>query len=381
MISLTAAVLLLFLTGIYGVFTFWLYQGLGKLQKAEMLSEEKLPTVSVIVPARNEDHNLEETLESLAAQDYPREKMQVVMVNDRSHDQTPRIMNKFARKYDNFLKIDITELPERLSPKKNAIEWGITVSNGEIILTTDADCVHSRNWIRTMVSHFKPDVGIVAGLTLFEPDDESIWHKLHSLDYISHSFIGAGAIGNGSALNCTGANLAYRYETFMSLGGYGDKIHMVSGDDEFLLQKVVNSGRWKAAYALGQASIVKSLPPETLKEILQQRIRWGSKGLYYPPPVTRLSIAVFIFFTILVLAPLLIIAGVLPWWALCAAFLVKLRSDYKVMKRGYKLFQIKFPLLRFGALLIIHPFIIAVSAAGGHLIPFRWKGQRFRPKV
>ena len=366
---------------VYAFFTKWIYYGLGRLNDSEPQSEETLPGVTVIVPARNEDHNLDETLESLTAQDYPHEKFRVVIVNDRSEDQTPGIMARFAKKYDNFVKVEINNLTPGISPKKNAVEWGVAASTGEIILTTDADCVHSPQWIRSMVSYFKPDIGMVAGLTLFEPDDESFFHKLHSLDYISHSFVGAGAIGNGRALNCTGANLAYRYEAFMELGGFGDRADMVSGDDEFLLQRIVNSRKWKASFARGEDSIVRSLPPETVKGIIDQRLRWGSKGLYYPPKIKRLAIGIFIFLLILVLSPILIFTNLLPLWAFVLAILVKFYADLMVMKRGFKIFDLKFHTLRFLSLFIVHPLIIVLSATGGHFFSFNWKGQRFHSKV
>ena len=157
---------------LYLVFTRWIYQGLRHLKENEKVHFNDLPTVSVVVPARNEDHNIEETLESLAAQDYPAEKYQVVMVNDRSEDQTPGIMTRFTKNYKNFLMVDIESLPPGISPKKNAVEWGIAAANGEIIVTTDADCVHSPRWLKTLIEYFKPEVGLVAGLTIFEPDDE-----------------------------------------------------------------------------------------------------------------------------------------------------------------------------------------------------------------
>ncbi|NQS97220.1 MAG: glycosyltransferase [candidate division Zixibacteria bacterium] len=381
MIPAIMAFLLILGAALYAFFTMWIYNGLGGLKGSDPQSEENLPEVTVIVPARNEDHNLEETLESLAAQDYPPEKFQVVMVDDRSSDQTPGIIVRFTKKYDNFLRVEIENLTPKISPKKNAIEWGIAASTGKIILTTDADCVHSPKWIRSMVSCFKPDTGMVAGLTLFEPEDESFFHKLHSLDYISHSFVGAGAIGKSSALNCTGANLAYRYEAYMELEGFGNKADMVSGDDEFLLQRMVNSRKWKAAFALGEDSIVRSLPPETVKGIIDQRLRWGSKGLFYPSKIIRLAIGIFIFLLILMLSPVLIFTELLPFWVFILAILLKLCADLMVMKRGFRIFDLEFHYLRFLSLFVIHPLIIVLSAVGGHFFPFNWKGQRFRSKV
>lgn len=372
----------LLLTGaaIYLVFTRWVFKGLNKLNEEPILSDS-LPTVSVVLPARNEAHNIEETLESLAGQDYPRDKFEVIIVNDRSEDATSSIISRYARKYDNFIKVDIDNLPPNISPKKNAVEWGVAASKGEIIATTDADCIHSPLWLKTIVSYFKPDVGLVAGLAVLEPDDESWAHRLHALDYISNTLVGAGAIGNGSAMNCTAANLAYRYQTFIELGGFGETGNIVSGDDEFFLHRIIGSKKWKASYAVGEHSIVRSLPPESVKGILDQRLRWGSKGIYYPPKVRRLAISIFVFLLMMMVSPVFVLLDLISLEVFLIAVAIKLFSDYTVMWKGFKKFGLKFHTIRFILLSIIHPLEIVLSAAGGHLLSFNWKGESFRSKL
>ena len=372
---------MLLAAGLYGLFTKWIHSGLGALKTEEELPKHQLPSVSVIVPARNEDHNIEETLESLANQDYPRDKFQVVMVNDRSTDQTPGLMTMFAKKHNNFTQVDVYNLPPGISPKKNAIEWGIAASKGEIIITTDADCIHSPRWVRALVKYFKPDVGLVAGLTVFDPDDESIIHRLHSLDYLSHSFIGAGAIGAQSGMNCTGANLAYRYKVFMEQRGFGDKSNMVSGDDEFFLQSLIAAKKWKAVHAIGEDTIVRSLPPETVRGIINQRQRWGSKGLYYPPPIKKLAIGIFIFFILLILSPLMIMLNLMPAYIFGTALAIKVWSDFSVMLRGCRILGLKFPWITFLFLSAVHPLLIIASAVSGHLMAFEWKGDPYRSTI
>ncbi len=354
---------------------------MGKLKRVDALSDRELPLVSVIVPARNEDHNLEETLTSLASQDYPAEKYQVVMVNDRSGDATPQIMEGFTRQYRNFVQVDIDSQPFGVSPKKNAIEWGIAASSGEIIFTTDADCIHSPRWLRTMASYYRPKVGLVAGLTIFHPDNETLAHRLHSLDFLSYAFVGGGAIGNGSANTCTGANFSFRLKAFHQLGGYAEAAKMVSGDDEFFLQELVKSKKWKAVYALGPQSIVRSLPPETFKGLVNQRLRWGSKGTHYPKRVRRVAAGLFLFLLGLTLWPALVWGNVLPLgvFLFCAA--LKFVMDFMVMRRGCRIYGFRFPYVTFIALSLIHPALLTLSAIGGHLLPFTWKGERFRSKV
>ena len=381
MISLFLSAMLLLGTAVYYVFTTWTKKGIRSLSEKELIPSKDLPAVSIIVPARNEGINIEETLQSLAHQDYPSKKFEVIMVNDRSTDNTSDIMTAHALKYANFIQVNIDELPQGISPKKNAVEWGVAASHGEIVVTTDADCVHSEKWLHSLVSYFEPDVGMVAGFVVLEPDDESWIHKLHALDYISHTLVGAGAIGNGSAMNCTAANLAYRYQTFIELGGFGEHIKIVSGDDEFFLHRVVNAKKWKVRYAIGADSIVRSLPPESIKGVINQRLRWGSKGVHYPSKVKNLAIAIFLFLTLMMISPLLVLLKVLPLEIFIVAVLMKFYSDITVILQGSKKFGFRFYLLRFLTLFLIHPLEIVLSAFGGHAFHFNWKGVSYRSKL
>jgi cellulose synthase/poly-beta-1,6-N-acetylglucosamine synthase-like glycosyltransferase len=194
-------------------------------------------------------------------------------------------------------------------------------------------------------------------------------------------FCGAGAIANGKALVCSGSNLAFRYQAFMELGGYGTACNLISGDDELFLQRLVKSKKWQAVYAFGKDTIVRSLPPETIKGIIQQRLRWGSKGLYYPQNLRRLLAGLFSFLLILIISPILVVFDLLPFYIFIVAILLKLLLDFSVVLKGYMLFKLKFPYLRFLLLSTVHPLLIVLSTIGGHFGTFEWKGAKFRSKV
>jgi len=365
----------------YILFTRKIYSGLGKLKAIDKDTNSSYPHVSVIVPARNEEVNIEETLQSLAQQIYPIEKIQVVLVNDRSTDQTSGIMSKYAEGYSHFKKIDINDLPTGISPKKNAINTGIMETNGDIIITTDADCTHSPNWITNLVKYFEPDIGLVAGLTVFTKNQNSLIHRLHALDFLSHSFIGAGAIGAGDGMNCTGANLAYRRKAYMELQGYGDKKHMVSGDDEFFLHRLIQNGKWNVVHTSEEDLTVYSKPPKALKDILHQRSRWGSKGIYYPLKIKFVASGIFTYYLMLVLSPLIVLTSSLNISIYLFCVFIKILSDLMVISKGCKVFRLKLPIRDFILLSLIHPLLIIVTAIQGHFFPFQWKGEFYRSKM
>ena len=99
------------------------------------------PTVSVVIPARNEEQNIGECLESLLAQDYP--NFDVTVVDDRSEDRTPEIVEEFARRDRRVQLIRNRELPEGWTGRNHALHLGALAASGEFLLFLDADTVHA----------------------------------------------------------------------------------------------------------------------------------------------------------------------------------------------------------------------------------------------
>lgn len=110
---------------------------------------DRWPTVSVIVPARNEDETLASCLDSLARQDY--QNLEILTVNDRSSDRTPEIMRNFASKDSRFKVIEIQELPKGWLGKNHALQKGATAALGEILLFTDGDVIFEPSAIREAI--------------------------------------------------------------------------------------------------------------------------------------------------------------------------------------------------------------------------------------
>jgi len=103
--------------------------------------------LSVVVAVRNESKNIERLLESLLAQEYPKELMEVIIVDDHSEDDTVAMVNRFYEYHQElFLKV----LASPGTGKKEAIAFGIKNAQSGFILTTDGDCIADRRWVREM---------------------------------------------------------------------------------------------------------------------------------------------------------------------------------------------------------------------------------------
>ncbi len=128
----------------------------------EKMNEKELPYVSIIIAARNEEKNIGKCIKSLVSQTYPQNKFEVIITDDHSTDQTVPIIKSFSE--DNIRVIslaDFTGNNKINSYKKKSIETALKFAKGELIVTTDADCIAPQKWLETLVSFYKKqDSGI-----------------------------------------------------------------------------------------------------------------------------------------------------------------------------------------------------------------------------
>jgi len=146
--------------------------------------------VTVIIPFRNESDNILISLNSVACQNYPQEKFEVIYVNDSSTDDSyEKILN--AEKPGNIRVISLSEFSITKAFKKKVISYGIEHSQGEIIVTTDADCSHNKNWLRELISVFDSSTGFISGPVGFI-ERGGLFSKIQSLEFAGLVLSGAG---------------------------------------------------------------------------------------------------------------------------------------------------------------------------------------------
>ncbi|MYA28787.1 MAG: glycosyltransferase [Nitrospira sp. SB0666_bin_27] len=139
---------------------FWIPAGVWLMSKRHAFTvlasvsvrdEDPLPPVSVVIPARNEERNLEQALQSVLALDYP--DLEIIVVNDRSTDDTGAILETMAERDDRLTVVAIDELPAGWIGKPHALHVGAQLARGEFILFTDADIVFHPSALRKAVTH------------------------------------------------------------------------------------------------------------------------------------------------------------------------------------------------------------------------------------
>lgn len=236
----------------------------------------KYPFVSIIIPARDEQDNIIMCLESLVDSDYPRDKYEIIVVNDRSTDLTQSLVEQFAQKYTNIKLLNITKDSQKVEGgKPGALDFGIAKAEGEYILLTDADCKVNKKWISSMVKTFiEKDSDLVAAFTLVKHD--SFFGKYQAIEWILMHTMASGGMGLNFPLGCFGNNMAFKKSIYNQTGGYG-KIEFSVTEDLALLQTVHKMGG-KINYICHRDSTVKTLPLNSIKDYLNQRKRWAIGG-------------------------------------------------------------------------------------------------------
>ncbi|MFA6979397.1 MAG: glycosyltransferase [Ignavibacteriaceae bacterium] len=351
--------------------------GLKKVSQISF-SNEKKPFVSVIVPFRNESDVILKCLRSLETQKYPTEKYEILFVDDFSEDDS--VLKLTSEKQ--LAETKILSVPneyQTLSPKKRCIKYGIENAKGEIILTTDADCLHQKNWIAAMVSTFDESTGFVSGLVKFS-DAKKLFGKIQQLEFGGLVLTGAGLIGTGSPTICNAANIAFRKDAFDFVGGYDDNQHLSSGDDEFLMQKIAKSDKYKVQFLFSENAVVETEANRSVSGFIQQRKRWASKGLFYNDKMLILKL-IFIYFFFLSL-PVQLLLGLILHSIFLYSFIImvlgKVILEYLILKKGIPLLYrfMEFPVFVFAEILHV-PYIILAGFAGA-LGNFEWKGRNLK---
>ncbi len=334
---------------------------------------DDLPRVSIVVAARDEEANLPRCLESLAQIDYPRDRLEIILVDHQSRDRTGDLLAAFCAQHRHAQLVRVRDGSSALCGKAAAAAAGIEQSHGDIVLMTDADCAIPPTWVRTMVGQFDPDVGVVCGFTTVD-HAAGRFAQAQALDWLFLLSVAAGAGQMGKPLSWVGNNLAFRRSAYDQVGGYGG-VGFSLTEDFALFKAICTSTLWKVRYVRDTGALVQTQALPHWRQVLAQRLRWAIGGRSVAPlgkVLLTLGGGVRLLF---------VPAGLLAWCEPLAALvpLVVLLTDFVLLQRTCRDLNRQGALrafLRFEALFASYVF------AGAALLPFmralEWKGTRYR---
>lgn len=276
---------------LYVLICLYIFRGLRRTYR----TTTEQPFISILVPARNEEQNILSCMESLSQLTYPGEKTEIIILNDRSEDNTGNIITDYCRAHPQFRHVEISRDLDRISGKMNVLTQGLEIARGEIILVTDADCRVTPGWAESIVTHFTPDTGMVGGVTLLEHADDhnGFWARLQALDWIFLQAIASGMTGAGLPVSILGNNFAFRRSAYEETGGF-TRIGFSLTEDMALMQAIVRLKKWQIKYPLSLKTMLFSKPAGSLRELYQQRLRWLSGGISGPFAGWLLMITAFL---------------------------------------------------------------------------------------
>jgi cellulose synthase/poly-beta-1,6-N-acetylglucosamine synthase-like glycosyltransferase len=253
--------------------------------------------ISVLIPARNEADNILPCLASILKNNYPKELFEIIVIDDHSDDETPQYVRDLAHPNVRLIELkNYVKLGENQPFKKRAIEAAIGESKGNLIVTTDGDCLVPDKWLWLFAEYYETKgKRFIAGSVNFY-DEQSFFERFQSLDYVGMMGI-TGAGVEGKFMNmCNGANLAYEKKLFYDVKGFQGIDHVSSGDDMLLMQKVAHLHPDTLGFLKNEKATVVTKAKPTIKDFFGQRLRWASKSSSYTEGFTVFQlIAVFLF--------------------------------------------------------------------------------------
>ena len=355
---------------IYILFIGQLIYGCNRMKRFSRKEFTPKTSFTIVVPFRNEKENLPNLLHSISLLNYPKELVEIILVDDDSEEVFSVQDLVFSMKV-------IKNERKSNSPKKDAIETAIQVAKNDWIITTDADCLVQKNWLRTFDQYIQEnEVEMVASGVCYVPKN-SFLSAFQNLDFLSLQGATIGSFGIEKPFMCNGANFAYSKHFFKELNGFQGNETIASGDDVFLLQKAISVTPKKVGFLLDKESIVATKPVENWTELFHQRVRWASKSTGYSSFYGKLlAIVVFGGNLVWIVSFLLWLISVLDQNIFMLFVTLKFLIDFILIYKTANFFESKLQYVLASSLL--YPFFSVSVAVYSLFGKYNWKGRKFK---
>lgn len=234
---------------------------------------DQFPFFTTIIPAYNEEKSIIETIQSVVDLDYPKEKMEIIIVNDGSVDKTQELVEKYiadsnAQRQQNIVQPNIRLITQKNQGKGKAMNTALFQAKGEYFACLDADSAVHSNALKEMLPHFAdPEVAAVCPL-LKVKKPKNLLQKVQWYEYVINMFYKH----LNAKIDCVhvtpGPFSIYRTKLIQDLGGYDE--HNITEDLEIAIR--LQKHNYKIIQTF--SAIVETTAPDTWKELFNQRVRW-----------------------------------------------------------------------------------------------------------
>ena len=369
-------ILLLTISVLYALLTLLLWQSWLHIPALKTTGSPAAgPSMTVVIPVRNEAVTIGALLNDLARQTYA--TFEVIVADDSSTDDTRLLVREAMFAFPQPLHLlSLTDEPTT-SPKKRAISQSIGQARGDLIITTDGDCRVGPDWLATFATAYQQTgAKLLSGPVTFTTD-QTLTDRLQLVEFASLIGSGAATMALGRPTMCNGANLCYEKRVFTEVGGFAGVDHLASGDDELLMHKIARRYPDGVRFLKATAAIVQTQPHRSWRAFYQQRRRWASKWRAYEsygPTV----LAVFIFLSNLapVLALLGWLSGFLNVSVLLGVVLLKALPEFLFLREVLVFLQKKSSVRSIPITQLLYPFYVVFFGLAAQGKGYRWKGRR-----
>jgi glycosyltransferase involved in cell wall biosynthesis len=277
--------------------------------------------IAVVIPVRNEALHLPQLLTDLSQQTLEFGEFEVWVVDDHSTDETPDMVQKYAKQSTFVLNYVASQRPDSglWSPKKYAIQQVVERTQAQLIVCTDGDCRLPTTWLEYIQKYQQSSqsqcITLPVTFSLLPEQLPSMFYQWQVVEFAS--LIGAGAVSlfwkNPSMAN--GANFCYTKSAFEAVDGFAGNEHIASGDDEFLLHKIFEKYPKQCAFLAHPSVIVSTQANKDWPQFFAQRKRWASKWRSYKSiKTTALAVSIFLCNLSWILSLGLLVQGLWMGW-------------------------------------------------------------------
>lgn len=345
---------------------------IGWLRTRKFSLKPGIPSVriSILLPCHNERTNIAELFEALDQQNYPKDLLELIWIDDHSDDGTGELLDQIllSRPYHRVLHLSGPE-----SGKKAGLKAGMECASGELILLTDADSRPGKDWIRT-VAGFYQETGtdLIAGPVVLAP--ATTWQeKIQKLEFLSLVASSVGSAGIGRPVMLQGPNVGVKATDYQAMVHDLDN-RFLSGDDVFLLQAMKRIPGRKIRYAMSREAIITSKPAASLGAFIRQRRRWASKAKGYTDPFLVLTtLVVFLANLSILISFIAAPAGWSVWYLPLVLLGIKSAADLPLLIRAAGFFNCTSILIWFLPVQIAYPFYTTLTGCWSLLGRVRWR--------
>ena len=333
--------------------------------------------VSVIIAVKNGEKSLPGLLQSLIEQTY-KNNIEFIIVDDESIDGSLKIIKNYINKDNRIITTSSINGDNLLSHKKKALDAGIKIAKGEILLFSDVDCILPKDWVFNTLNCFSNETDYIVGYSEV-PKSFNLVTLFQKIDFFMLMNATHASINKNLYWACSGQNQAYKKSIYIKNNGFNTISKFLQGDDTLFLQLCnKNLKKFKANFSFNKLNKVYCRKETNIKSFLLQRIRWAgdaTNSLIFSKSLFIMSVATFFTNFILLLNLFLYIFQIISIYELIIPLFIKFLVDFSFALKGMKVHHDQYSVLEFLFWFLLQPIYILIIGIGSFFQNhMRWKG-------